>query len=418
MTVTAVGSAGRVVRLVSPKPRRLLLSTPVLAWLTHLTVVLATATITVALTPDRDAKRPRVAGIGHYLVSPLASWDGGWYVRIAQQGYGHRQMTAAFWPLYPLLLRFGHAVTGAPYAVAGVVLSTVCFLGALVVMFDLVRKDYGDAVAKRTVWLTALCPLAFFFSAVYTESIFLLLTVVAIACGRANRWTCAALAAALAALTRSSGVLVLVPLGWMLIAERGWHPRGWWRQGGQLAAAGAAPLAFAWFLYRLRGDPLLMLHVQSRWGRVFGWPWETLATGFRISGHVYLGARHACALTLDVGALDRCRVALQVTRSNAVSHHVAFVVVFGCLALLPFAVWRLQPRDSLYLVVGFLLPLWGPQIEDPLQSTARYLVVLFPAFVALAMLLRWPVVVVAALVASTVALCGLLSLFAQVFFVA
>ena len=79
---------------------------------------------------------------------------------------------------------------------------------------------------------------------------------------------------------------------------------------------------------------------------------------------------------------------------------------------------RWRPRDGLYLAVGFVFPLLGPRIDDPLQSTARYLIVVFPLFVALALLLWRPVAFLAAAAASAVALCGLLSPFAQAFFVA
>src|SRR5262249_22503203 len=161
------------------------------------------------------------------------------------------------------------------------------FLAALVALFALVRADYGQAIATRTVWLAALWPLSFFFSAVYTESVFLLLTVGAILLARRGRWTWAALAAALAALTRSSGILVLLPLGTMLLQQRGLNPKGWWPQAVQLAAAAAAPLAFAAHLDRRWGDPLLMIHVEERWARFRSAPWDTLLTAYDRSTHTY-----------------------------------------------------------------------------------------------------------------------------------
>ena len=97
---------------------------------------------------------------------------------------------------------------------------------------------------------------------------------------------------------------------------------------------------------------------------------------------------------------------------------MGFVFVFGCVALLPFAMRRLLPRDGLYLFACFLFALFGPEIGNPFKSDARFLIVAFPMFLALAMLLSRPVVFGAALVASTIGLCGLLSLFAQSFFVA
>jgi Mannosyltransferase (PIG-V) len=406
-----------VVRPVPEGWYGVLRSTPVVAWTAHLVLVLTVAAATVAMTPDRDSKRPRFDGIAHYLVAPLAVWDGGWYVRIARHGYGRRQESAAFWPLYPLLLRLGHWLTGLPYDAVGVVLSNAAFLAALVALFALVRADYGLAIATRTVWLVALWPLSFFFSAVYTESLFLLLTVGALVLARGGRWTWAALAAALASLTRNSGILVLLPLGIMLLQQRGADPRGWWPRVVQLAAAAAAPLAFAVHLDRLWGDPLLMIHVEERWGRVRGTPWDTLLTAYDRTKHTYLTGLPSCDLRLDAGALDTCRAGLQIT-IDAFSDDLSFACVVGCLVLLPYALWRLRPRDSLYFAAGFVLPLFGPATYDPLLSAARYLIVLFPLYVALAHLLRRRPLFVAVLLGSTVALCGLLALFAQGYFVA
>jgi hypothetical protein len=411
-----LAQAPTFVRPIRQGWRGALHSPPVVAWAVHLVLVLAVAAATVAVTPGRDSKRPRLDGIAHYLVAPLAVWDGGWYVRIARHGYARRQ-AAAFWPLYPLLLRLGHWLTGLSYDAVGVVLSNAAFLAALVALYALARADYGQAIATRTVWLTALWPLSFFFSAVYTESVFLLLTVGAIVLAHRGRWTWAALAAVLAALTRTSGGLVLLPLGIMLLQQRGRDPRGWWRQGIQLAAAAAAPLVFAAHLERLWDDPLLMIHIEDRWARVRGTPWDTLLTAFDRTEHIYLTGRHACSLSLDAGAVDACRAGLQIT-IDAFSDDLSFVAVFGCLVLLPYALWRLRLRDSLYLVAGFVLPLFGPATYDPLLSAARYLIVLYPLYVALACLLHWRSLFLATLIGATVSLCGLLALFAQGYFVA
>jgi Gpi18-like mannosyltransferase len=230
---------------------------PVLAWLTHLALVLATSAFTVAFTPERDKFRPKFDGIAQYLVSPLAVWDGGWYVRIADQGYGSRPDASAFWPLYPFILSVGHEVTGLPFAVIGVVVSNLCFLIALIALFRLVAAEYDRQIASRAVWLMSLWPLGFFFSAVYTESLFVMLVIGSFALGRTGNWTFAAMTAALAVLTRNVGVVLIPCLIAALVQQRGWHPRAWWRQGIQLAASALALVPFAWHIDRIWGDPLL-----------------------------------------------------------------------------------------------------------------------------------------------------------------
>jgi hypothetical protein len=85
---------------------------------------------------------------------------------------------------------------------------------------------------------------------------------------------------------------------------------------------------------------------------------------------------------------------------------------------MPYAVWRLLPRDSLYLVTGFVVPLFGPTTYDPLASMARYMIVLFPLYIALAMLVRWRPLFALTIALSTLAMSGLTAMFAQRYFVA
>ena len=165
--------------------------------------------------------------------------------------------------------------------VVGVVLSNVAFLLALIVLYRLVRIDYGDAVAARTTWLVALFPTAFFFSTTYTEALFLLLTVTAIYLGRTDRWGLAGLTGLLAGATRNTGFLVLIPLGLLLIRRYGWNPGRWWRNAVKLAAVPIGPALYLLYLDRLWGNPLITLDVQREWERHRALPWETVATALR-----------------------------------------------------------------------------------------------------------------------------------------
>jgi hypothetical protein len=218
------------------------ISPPIQAGFVHILLVLATVALTVWRSPDRDALRPALSGPSRYLIGPLSIWDGGWYAEIARNGYRERQMSTAFWPLYPFLTGIISRVTGWSVAVSGVLLSNLAFVAALIVLYRLVSQTYGSAIATRTVWLVALCPVAFFFSALYSESLFFLLSLSAIYLARNNRWTLAALALFLATLTRSTGALVIVPVLAALIGQFGWSLRRIWKPGLQLAAALAGPL--------------------------------------------------------------------------------------------------------------------------------------------------------------------------------
>jgi hypothetical protein len=398
--------------------RRWARSIAVRAWAAHLVLVFAASAVTVWLTPERGVRRPAGSGLGKYLVDPLSIWDGAWYLDIAALGYGDVDPRAAsFWPRYPTLISLLHQLTGLSHATAGILISSGTLLAALMTLYSLVRNDYGEALASRAVWIVAISPLSFFFSAVYSEALFLALTVGALALARSRQWTLAALVAGFAAITRNGGLLVFIPLGIMLVGQYGWNPRRWWTRAVQLAAAAAMPIAFAVHLDRVFGDPLMMSHTRTSWGRSLNLPWDTLLTAYHRAWDRYWQGRGSCGLPLSWRAIGECRSGMQVT-VDAFSDDLSILAVTGFIALLPFGLRYLLMRDSLYLVAGFIFPLALPATEDPLQSVARYVIVLFPAYIVVAKLVggRWFYRL--ALVGGAGLQFGLTSLFAQGYFVA
>jgi hypothetical protein len=349
-------------------------------------------------------------GVERLLVQPLANWDGHFYSVIATRGYRAGRVTTAFWPLYPALMWAGQTLTGWRLQVIGLLISNVAFLAALLLLHRLVRRDFDAAVAGRTVWLLALFPTAFYFSAVYTEALFLLLTVAALACGRAAQWGRATLAGALAALTRSTGVLVLLPLGWWLVRQRGGDPRRWWAPGLQLALVAAAPLLFVWHLATVWGDPLVFFYAQRLWHRAFRPPWESLPVAWEVRGAPYLPWLGGCLADLSPAGLERCRGGWP-TDLSPYGDLAAWATLLVFVPLAVVMVRRLPPAYSLYALAGFLVPLLTPPAENPLMSLPRFVIVLFPFFITLALLLRRRWLFGAVLALSAVLGAALLMLF-------
>lgn len=350
-------------------------------------------------------------GFAHYVLQPLRNWDGFWYTLIAERGYEIHPATAAFWPLYPMLLRYGQELTGWSIPIFGIVVANAAFLIALIVLQRLIRLDYGPDVARRALWLLALFPTAYYFSAAYTESLFLLLTVAAVYFARKDRWGSAAIAGALAALTRNTGVLILLPLGLLLVQQHGWDPRRWWRIGIQLAIVGLAPLLFLWHLDSVWGDPLLTIHVQEEWARYRAMPWQTIRTGFEM---------------VDLSWLDQ--LSTHPTWGTLTSSYVRWLFaesqsydLFTTLLFIPITLYTLvkvRPAYSLYAALVFVLPLFSPSEVHPLMSIPRFVIVLFPFFIALALLLRNRWLFGVAIALSVIQFAGLLIQFSTWFWVA
>lgn len=221
------------------------------------------------------------------LVAAMCGFDCGWYERIALAGYGsdadwppHGSLPNwAFFPLYPMLLRIGVAVSGVPARLTGIVLSSLFLAGFMAAGAAYLRRTRGAGAAPgRFVVLAAVVPCGLFFTAVYTEALFAFLATLALLGLAYARPGAGALAAALTSATRPTGIL-LAPVFALrgLLALR--------REGVRaLLPAVIAPLGLVGYMaaqWIAVGDPLEFSHVQAYWGREFRGPqvflWEGMA---------------------------------------------------------------------------------------------------------------------------------------------
>ena len=181
---------------------------------------------------------------------------------IAKSGYADSLRRMAFFPVYPGLIHIVGFVTRSDL-VAGVVISLIAFMVALALLYRLVLLDFGEDVAATTVMLVAFCPVAFFFSAVYTESLFLALSVGAIYAARRERWLAAGLLGGFAAATRNGGVALILPVAVIYF----YGPRTTGR-ARRTRWAGEALSGVRLLLprYRLRVDAIWMLLIPAGLG--------------------------------------------------------------------------------------------------------------------------------------------------------
>lgn len=219
-------------------------------------------------------------------------WDAGFYASIATYGYDwvNERRPAddmAFLPLYPLAIHLvgGMTDTGcllSPYlstcaTIGGVAVSNAALLLATLLLFDLARAHYGRKVAWGAALLLLISPISVYLSGVYTESLFLLLTLLTFWLLERDRFALAVGAAALACLTRSVGVALFVPLAWAAWNGRSVHPY-------RIALAFVPPLIFAAYILLAGvsvGDPLAYFKTYgSTWGRTTGSPIQAFTIYF------------------------------------------------------------------------------------------------------------------------------------------
>src|SRR2546430_9148086 len=145
------------------------------------------------------------------LLTSWNYWDAANFTRIAQNGYQTIYDTA-FFPLFPLLIECIAFLFGNNgYIAIGMILSNLALLGALFVLYQIATDMLGEQIGRRTLLYLCIFPTAFFFFAAYNESLFLFLTASSFLAMRRQKWWLAGILGLFAALTRSAGLLLVIP---------------------------------------------------------------------------------------------------------------------------------------------------------------------------------------------------------------
>jgi hypothetical protein len=414
---------------------RALWTSRLLVWLAGIGAMLA-----FGFGPVRNAFDPRgvtrgLGSVGGLLAAPAARWDAAWYLVIAHYGYrpdlgAFTSSRTAFFPLYPLGLG-AFARLGVPPIAAGVLLSVAALAFALygihrLTTLELVHAGAGSSAeaARLAVLVTAFAPMAFFFSAVYSESLYLALSVGLFLCARQGRWAWVGALGALATATSGAGIVLLAPAAMLYLygprEDRGpdFQPGrapitdpGWRMARGSSTPLRPAPTRIApsyirigwsriapWIAprYRLRrdflwlglmpagvglymaylafsgGDALMPFHAQDVWGRHFAGPylgvWDGVKAAFAGARQLLSGQRAHVYFPAAGGSPD------------IVAGHNLMLLAF-LVAAVPMVggVWRMLPRAyGVYVIAALALPLSYPVASQPLMSLPRFLVVLFP----------------------------------------
>jgi hypothetical protein len=327
---------------------------------------------------------------GNALAAPVVRWDSNWYVDIAGHGYRHESVEPAFFPLYPLLMRGLGELTGS-LVVAGLAISLAAFLVALLLLARLTALELDPASGRRAVVLLCFFPVALFFSAVYTESLFLALELGAFYAARTGRWGWAGVLGALGSATRNTGALLVVALAVLYLygpradrepdaapptpepdaapptPGRGWRarirPRYRLRPDALwLALVPAGLAAYLVYMQLHFGDWLAPLHAQEHFRRSFEGPLSALWLG---AGKAWDGL----GTILGGGGLG--------APARKIAQFALAVLALGAAGGV---VRRLPAAYGAYTLVALVAILSFPYPPGPLASSARYIAVVFPLF--------------------------------------
>ncbi len=264
--------------------------------------------------------------------------------------------------------------------ITGIIISLVCYAGCVWLLYRLVRDDFDEEVASRAVVFLAIGPLSFFLQAVYTESLFLLFSLGCFVFAREGRWRLAGLAGLLATLTRSTGVLLLVPMAYYYYQQRDWR---FWRTDGKVAnllMVVEGLLIWMAYLSLAFGKPMLFSTAQTAWHRTLAAPNYATADG------IFAGLKGAFDLiSYGVRTLIGTTGALPVELGAAANNLVNLIFFVPAILLLWYGARRLPRAYSYYALAALTYPLLFPSSVVPLMSYPRFTLTVFPLFVALAL---------------------------------
>ncbi len=316
-----------------------------------------------------------LGSVGNVIAASTDRWDALHYVDIARTGYVDHA-NAVFFPLYPLLIHaFAWLVRSD--VLAGVLISLIAFATALELLRRLTTEELGASTAQAAVLLLAFAPVSFFFTAIYTQSQFLALSLGAFYLGRRGRFGFAGALAGAAALTHMEGAVLAVPLGIMYLQRhralttphRLPSP-----EAAALALPLLAPVTFAVYLHTRGYSLLAVLSGQS-----------SVANARHLNIPPVAVARAISVSERSMSRVISGRTSMHDWITGIGFHETFYLVVVAISVAALVGAWKRLPRSySIYSGLVLLIFASSPAVNDPLESIDRFVLVLFPLWMAAA----------------------------------
>lgn len=307
-------------------------------------------------------------------------WDSFWYESIVNphpRFVPEYLSNANFFPFYswvswlaslPMRAFLDHEHA---FYIGALVVSSMSFLLGLKAVERLATRLAGSDVAGRAIWLIAVFPFSFFFTAVYADALYFCLCAWSLTLAYERRWPLACALAAMASMTRIPGVALFPALGLEYLRQNHWHWPSLKRGLVLVSILAIGPIVIGSYYQWRYGNPLEFLHArQVGWNRAVG-----VAGYVRDFTYFFETPIFNCA-----GVADCIREFAPTRTLLGVSY----------LLLLPASI-VLTLRSARTLGVG--LTAWAllsiaMSLPNGFDGVGRFTLVLFPVFIAAAMLLR------------------------------
>lgn len=323
-----------------------------------------------------------VSVIYNILLYPWSNFDGIHYLNIAREGYTNQ---ARFFPLFPLMIK----VVSSNILIS-VLLVSIIFFFSLFFLKKLIEMDFSKKIAKRSIFNLLLFPTSFFFVSVYSESLFLLLSVLSFYFVRKEKWFLASLCAMLLMTTRFVGLAIVPALIYEFFISEVNRKKG------------------LYFLIIPLGLIAYSIFNYIRWGSLF---YYILAQG-------ELGNnRSVSSIILFPQTIYRYIKIFINVPLNTYEWGIAALELgsFIFASYLLFIAWKKGVRRSyiIFALINFAIAI----STGTFSALPRYILVIFPVFIALALVKNKAWITVYTIL-SPVLLFILLMLFSRWYFVA
>jgi len=198
------------------------------------------------------------------------AFDGQWYIQIAEEGYQKKPVLFSecnynFFPLYPMLIR-AVAFASQSTSLAALIISYACTFVMALLFYRLLRMDHDEQTSWRALLYMLIFPGAFFFSAAYTEALYMMCLMGAFYLGRKNLWIPASLCGFLAAFTRKPGVFIIIPLLALYLIDKKARNEKIRPDIAALILIPLAPVFFAFYISTITGDFMSIFKTTTTWG--------------------------------------------------------------------------------------------------------------------------------------------------------
>jgi hypothetical protein len=293
-------------------------------------------------------------------------WDSYWYINIAEGGYSaevgtsfsETQANYAFFPLYPMLMRLIGTVMGENYFIAGIIISNVCLIIACYLLYRLVQLKFDRENALQSVKFLLVSPTAFILSGVFTESLYLMLAILCFYLAEKKQWLLVGIAGFFLALTRSVGVLIVVPMLYEYLKSNDFQAK---KIRYDILFLLLIPLGlslFAIYNFHLTGNFFAFSNIQSAWNRSLSDPLSAIVNGLRKG-----------FLQPNVRTLFKIKALLESTFSIAA---LGLLCIF--FRKIPVSYW-------IFGIYSIVVPLLAG-----IDSMPRFILPIFPLYILLAKL--------------------------------